>query len=142
MSNDHEHLKLLSVFHYVIGGLTALLACLPLIHLILGITMLTSPTTFANRPGETPPPAFIGWLFTAMGAAAFLGGQAMAVCMLLAGRYIGRCQAYMFVFVTACIECIFMPFGTVLGVFSIVVLMRDSVKVLFGRLPAAPPPLV
>ena len=31
------------------------------------------------------------------------------------------------------LECIFMPFGTVLGVFTIIVLMRDTVKELFGR---------
>ena len=29
------------------------------------------------------------------------------------------------------IECIFMPFGTVLGVFTIIVLMRPSMKELF-----------
>jgi hypothetical protein len=30
------------------------------------------------------------------------------------------------------IECIFIPFGTVLGVFTIIVLMRPTVKELFG----------
>jgi hypothetical protein len=30
------------------------------------------------------------------------------------------------------VACMFMPFGTVLGVFTIVVLLRDSVKELFG----------
>jgi hypothetical protein len=34
--------------------------------------------------------------------------------------------------VVAGIECIFMPFGTVLGVFTIIVLMRPSVRNLFG----------
>jgi len=44
------------------------------------------------------------------------------------------------------IECLFMPFGTVLGVFTIMVLMRDPVKQLFGvnpvesaSAPVAPP---
>jgi hypothetical protein len=31
------------------------------------------------------------------------------------------------------VECLFMPVGTVLGVFTIIVLVRDSVKELFGR---------
>jgi len=39
--------------------------------------------------------------------------------------------------VMAAIECIFMPFGTVLGVFTIVVLARPSVKEMF-ELNAAP----
>jgi len=41
--------------------------------------------------------------------------------------------------VMAGIECLFMPFGTVLGVFTILVLVRESVKPLFGvNLPTAP----
>jgi len=39
----------------------------------------------------------------------------------------------MFCFVVACIECLFMPFGTVLGAFTIIVLMRPSVKNLFAQ---------
>jgi hypothetical protein len=31
----------------------------------------------------------------------------------------------------ACVECIFIPFGTVLGAFTILVLMRPSVKEMF-----------
>jgi hypothetical protein len=29
------------------------------------------------------------------------------------------------------IECVFMPFGTVLGVFTIIVLVREDVKAMF-----------
>jgi hypothetical protein len=38
----------------------------------------------------------------------------------------------MFCLVMAGIACIFMPFGTALGVLTIIVLMRDSVRELFG----------
>jgi hypothetical protein len=34
--------------------------------------------------------------------------------------------------VMAGVECIFSPFGTVLGIFTIFVLMRESVKQMFG----------
>lgn len=44
----------------------------------------------------------------------------------------------MYCLVMAGIECMFMPFGTVLGVFTIIVLMRESVQKLF----AANEPLV
>jgi len=33
----------------------------------------------------------------------------------------------------AAVECIFMPFGTVLGVFTIIVLNRPSIKALFQQ---------
>ena len=37
------------------------------------------------------------------------------------------------------IECMFTPFGTVLGVFTIIVLMRPEVKTMFGIVTAPPP---
>ena len=41
MDQDSEHLKMLALFHYIVGGLAALFACFPIIHLVLGIAMLT-----------------------------------------------------------------------------------------------------
>jgi hypothetical protein len=43
----------------------------------------------------------------------------------------------MFCLVMGGVECLFMPFGTVLGVFTIIVLMREPVKQLFGVNPPA-----
>ncbi len=40
MQQDEEHLKLLSIFHYVVGGLAALFACFPIFHLIMGIVFI------------------------------------------------------------------------------------------------------
>jgi hypothetical protein len=36
-----------------------------------------------------------------------------------------------FSFILACIECLSMPFGTILGVFTIIILSKDSVKALY-----------
>src|SRR5438128_6559299 len=57
----------------------------------------------------------------------------MAVCILIAGRSLSRREGYSFALVIACIECLFIPFGTILGVFTIVVLSRESVKASFER---------
>lgn len=139
LSEDEQHMRLLSIFHYVVGGLTALIACLPLMHLTIGLFMLIAPESMAAK-GEELPPAFVGWMFTCMGAGMFLAGLACAVCIALAGRFIARRTRYWFVFVLACFQCAFFPFGTALGVFTIIVLSRPSVKALFpGVLPAASP---
>lgn len=130
-TQDEEHLRLLSIFHYVVGGLTALFACIFLLHLGMGITMLVAPEQFTGGKGP-PPPHFVGWMFTAMGGGLFLLGEALAACMILAGRALARRRRHTFVFVIACIECIQMPFGTVLGVFTILVLSRPTVKALFA----------
>jgi hypothetical protein len=130
---DNEHLKLLSVFHYVVSGLAAFFACIPIIHLVVGLIFVFAPQSFG--PGSNPPPALIGWFFVAFASAFILLGWAFAVLVLIAGRFIARRKHHTFCFVAACVECLFMPFGTVLGVFTILVLNRQSVKELFGAQP-------
>jgi len=131
MNEDLRHLKLLSVFHYVVGGLAALFSCMFLIHLILGLAMLISPESMTGSDGA-PPPAFVGYIFTIIGGGSFLLGLAFSICILYSGKLLHKQKKYLYSFVIACIECIFMPFGTVLGVFTIIVLSRSSVKKLYG----------
>jgi hypothetical protein len=135
-TDDKEHLRLLSIFHYVVGAFTLFIACFPLIHVGLGLAMVFAPQWFSGKPGDEPP-AFVGWLFTCMGAGMFLAGLSLALCVVLAGRFIVQRRRYWFVFVVACFECAIFPFGTALGVFTIVVLSRPTVKSLFGDLPPA-----
>ncbi len=130
-NQDEQHLRLLSIFHYIVGGFTALIACFPLIHLGLGLAMLFSPEFFSGKPGEQPPPAIIGGLFICVGGLLFLAWQALAVSTILSGRFLARRKRYWFVFVIACLQCVLFPFGTALGVFTIVTLSRESVKELF-----------
>ncbi|MGC2626385.1 MAG: hypothetical protein WA269_06065, partial [Candidatus Udaeobacter sp.] len=84
------------------------------------------------KPGEDLPPEFLGWIFAVIGSGLFLFGLAIAICILIGGRSLALRKRYSFAMVMACIECIFVPFGTVLGVFTIVVLSRESVKELFS----------
>jgi hypothetical protein len=127
-SDNEEHLRLLGIFHYVVAALTALFALFPLIHFTVGWFLLHAPPT---KQGE-PPPAFVGYIFMGFGAAFFLLGQSFAACVFAAGRCIRARTYYWFVFVMACLQCAFFPFGTVLGVFTIVVLSRPAVKQTFG----------
>ena len=126
MNRDEEHLKLLSIFHYVVGGIAGFWACFPLIHLCIGIAMLGG----AFRGG---PPPVLGLFFVMMALTVITLGWALAICIIIAGRCLVKRQHYKFCFVIACISCAFMPFGTVLGVFTIIVLMRPSVKKLFAE---------
>ena len=43
MNRDDQHLKLLSIFHYVLGGLTALFSLFGLFYLIFGLVMILAP---------------------------------------------------------------------------------------------------
>jgi hypothetical protein len=61
--------------------------------------------------------------------------EAMTACTLLAGYNLSRKKRYLFCFFIACIYCIQIPLGTILGVFTIVVLARPGVRELFDRGP-------
>lgn len=129
MSQDQEHLKLLSIFHYIVGGIGALFSLFPLIYVVLGILFLIVSNRLIGS--GTPPPFFLGWIFIILGGGFMLIGLAFAVCVILAGRFIAKHKHYIFCLVIASLNCLFMPFGTILGVFTIVVLVRPSVKAMF-----------
>jgi hypothetical protein len=104
----------------------------PLLYTTVGAIFIFAARHGTAKPGEDLPPEFLGWIFAVLGALLFLIGIAMAICILIAGRSIAHRKRYSFVLVMACIECLFNPFGTILGVFTIVVLPRESVKALFS----------
>jgi hypothetical protein len=129
MQQDLQHLRLLSIFYYVVAGLLALVSCVPIIHVAVGIMMIASPASMSG-PGGGPPPA-LGWMFVLVGGSIILLGWATAVCLAVAGWHLGRCRHYIFCMVMAALACLFHPFGTILGVFTFIVLLRPSVKRLF-----------
>src|SRR4030095_10474179 len=132
MNQDREHLRLLAIFHYIVAGLAALFSFFPLLYTTIGAIFIFAARHGTARPGEELPPEFLGWIFAVIGSVLFLIGLAMAICILIAGRSLAHCKRYSFALVMACIECVFVPFGTILGVFTIVVLSRESVRVLFS----------
>lgn len=129
-NRDEEHLKLLAMFHYIVAGLGALFACMPLIHVFIGIMMTQDPSLFNGphaAPAGGPPPAFIGYLFASVGAFFVLLGWGLAVCTFISGRFLAKRRERTFSFGVAALLCCFFPFGTALGVFTIIVLSRESV---------------
>jgi hypothetical protein len=118
----------LSIFHYVLAGLSVLISLFPIIHLVLGIMMVTIPGH--HGPG-TPEPEFVGWIFIGFAILFILCGLTFSGFIFATARCLSRRTHHTYCLVMAGIECLLMPYGTVLGVFTIVVLMRDEVKALF-----------
>lgn len=132
MNRDEEHVRLLSIFHYILAALMALVAMVPVIHLLMGFFLIFGAHHFPVKPGETPPPAFVGWIVVAFAGIFITAGLTLATLVFFAGRNLARKRHHQFCFVIACLICLFVPLGTVLGVFTIITLNRDSVKQLFG----------
>lgn len=131
MNEDQLHLRLLSVFHYIVAGIVALFSLLPLFHLAIGVAMITGQLD----TGETRDPMAIlmGLFFVGFAAAWIVSGIVFAACLVIAGFFLSQQRHYVFCLIIAGLACMFVPFGTVLGVFTIVVLMRPSVKKLFDQ---------
>ena len=129
-NEDLKLLDLLALFHYIAGGIIALFSCLPFLQFI-GIDMI-SENFFEDSYGFGGSP-FMGWIFMIMGTVYIVLGWSMAVCIILAGKKLKKRKSRLFCMVIAGIECMFMPFGTILGIFTLIVLNKDSIKGIFAE---------
>ncbi|MEJ2627597.1 MAG: hypothetical protein P8078_03440, partial [bacterium] len=77
------------------------------------------------------PPQFLGWFLIILPALIIILGWTLAVLIIITGKKLKQRTSRTFCLVIAGLECFIMPFGTVLGVFTIIVLMRESVQKLF-----------
>lgn len=97
---------------------------------------------FATIPLESassataPPPAFLGWFFFLIGGAFMLAFGAFAALKIATGFWIRKRQRRTASLVAAGIACLSVPFGTMVGVLTFLVLLRPSVKALYESEPA------
>ena len=136
-SRDADHLRVLSILHYVWGGLIMLFACFALIYVVVGLMIATNrwpgmPPRPTSAPTGQPPPAFVGSLIAGMGGCGLIGGWGLGIATIVSGRRMMQRRSRVFSIVIASISCLSVPLGTTLGVFTIVILMRDSVKALYA----------
>jgi hypothetical protein len=128
---DADHLRLLAVFHFVFAGLAVLGLGLLALHYALMHSLFLHPEKWSQQKNAAPPPkelfAVLKWFYIIIGSALV----AALIANLLSGVLICKRRGRVFSLVVGGINCIQIPFGTVLGVFTIVVLLRDSVRELY-----------
>ena len=133
-NNDINFLKLLSIFHYIMGGAIAFLALISAIYLIRGILFIVSPESFPIESIMiliTPGHKLSEYIFTFINGIYFILGVIFAIAVIRSGRFLRLHKKYWFSFVIACLLCCIVPFGTVLGILTLIVLSRKSVKELY-----------
>jgi hypothetical protein len=134
---DESHLHLLSVFHFVMGGLYTLGIGFVALHFLFMrmIMLMPQPAPAPSFPAAPSPPVtpadmmpiLIGfYIVIALVIAALATGN------ILAGVWIRKRIRHSLTFVVAAINCAVFPFGTVLGVFTIIVLSRVTVKMSYA----------
>jgi len=135
---DSDHLRLLSIFYYVFSALMALCGTFPVIHLVIGLAILGGGMPGPpQKQGQVQPPPFpglfLGWIFVIVASVAIVFAWTLSICCMVVARSLRRRRRYLFCLIIAGVACLQQPFGLALGIFTIIVLMRPSVKATFER---------
>lgn len=124
---DLEHLRWLRIGYIVHGILFFLIGLFPVAHLVVGVMMLMG----AFEGGKDAPPQFMGIFFIAIALFIMVGAAVMGVLNLIVARALKTRTRYVFCIVISALNLMFSPVGIVIGIFSLIVLLRESVKQLF-----------
>jgi hypothetical protein len=127
---DADHLNLLSIFHFVGAGLALLGILFLIVHFTFMHFIFTNPEMWQGQKGGPPPPEIFSMLIVFYIA----GGiwlATSAILNVLSGIFLHTRKNRTFSLVVAGINCVHMPLGTVLGVFTIIVLLRPSVREMY-----------
>ena len=130
-AESENQLNLLAIFHYVVGGLVIVFGCFPMLHVISGVIMISVPV-WEDDP-ETLPLVFMGVFFVVIGLFVMSMFWTLGCFLIYGGRCLQHRRRWTLCLVVAACACMFMPFGTILGVFTIIVLNRPVVRTMFGQ---------
>lgn len=128
---DAEHLKLLRWGYFVSAGFTAFFSLFGLAYAGMGALMSSMPF----KKGDEPPQGFF-LMFIIIGLLITVIGLGIAAAKLRVAKALRERDSRTFCYVVAAITMLGMPYGTALGILTMLVLSRPSVAKMFG---AGPP---
>lgn len=152
-SLDEQHLRVLSVLYFAYGGKAGFLALAVLLLPVAGWLVPPPGTAWMSWPWGDPvvpgwpwsdPAAAPGWpwgepaatlvgcLFMAIGAWLFLVFATMAALRITTGLALRRHRHRTLCLTGAALTTLQVPIGTILGIATLVVLLRPSVEQLFS----------
>ncbi len=146
-AEDAEHLSALSIGHYMMAGLSAIAAIPLVVYAFVGARLAEQLTNemaltmgdISGQAGVNPlagaPEAMmkdLGTLMIAMTVLSFVLIVVTAIGFFLVGLKLRQRRWWTFCYLSGWGECLMFPFGTILGVFTIIVLSRPTVKRSFG----------
>lgn len=135
-----ERLRFLAIGFYVRGGVVALFSCFLLIYFAMFFAISFIPESGWNPPAKAshssswdasptpapvnpgPPPAIVFRIFAGIMGGMTLLGWTLGALTAYAGRCIQKRKHRVFVYVMAAFNCIFIPYGTLLGVCTFIIL--------------------
>ena len=131
VDRDLEHLRLLGLVYYILAASAGIGT------LVTAIWFAFAGTTFPqvsmnSAVGGLFARPLMGAILGSAGVLALAAGLGWALLAYFAGRNLGAHRARVFCMVIAALTCLSFPWGTALGVCTLIVLNRRPVKVLFS----------
>jgi hypothetical protein len=130
---DEEHLKLLGIAHYVIAALELLGCGAGAVYVAMAFFV---PAAIEQSGDPNVPPELVGSIGVVLGTV----GVGIAVFSLVmsgltayAGWSLHNCRNRILILVVSALHLLSMPFGTILGVLTIIVMSRPAVTTRFER---------
>ncbi|MEJ2196814.1 MAG: hypothetical protein P8X73_18420 [Ignavibacteriaceae bacterium] len=132
---DAEHLRLLCLFHYISGGIKLFLSLVLLFQFLLliffweGLMQSYDGHRFTsnNELDSTILNIFFYlWLFILV----IIISQ--GILEILSARFIKQRKNRIFSYILAIMNLLSIPYGTILGIMTIIVLSRNSIKELYN----------
>jgi hypothetical protein len=146
-AEDREHLSALSIGHFILAGVALFSGIPALVWGVAGAKLVDEVgSDFSMAMGDIAGQQ-AGDPFGGNADAMIQDVQTLLVTAIVAGLAIALISAihltvvgvqirnrrwWTFCYLTGWGECLMFPFGTILGIFTIIVLGRPSVKKLFG----------
>ena len=124
-----HHLPTLSVLHYVYGVLELLGGMAVLV--LIGMGWFLSSDWLAAQAGEALPP-FLGAFLQGLGWVLFAILCTKGVLNIWSGWSISRATNRTLSMVTAALNCLNIPFGMALGIFTFIALSDREVREVYG----------
>ena len=124
-----HNLHTLVVLHYVYGAFVCLVGTALLVLVVVGSAM--NGGIFAEM-GADPPPQWVGAFLQGLGMFLFILIEAKGVMNIISAGLIARCKGRTFTYVTAALNCLNIPFGLALAIFTFVTLGGKEVRMEYG----------
>ncbi len=133
-----DRLRLLEIAYYIAGTVTIFFVSFLLIHFSIFLFMGLNPQFFDHAVGANdhqatppPPPAFFLVGANVIGLIILLGWT-FGGLQIYAGRCLKHRRNSLLILIVASVECLFIPWGTFLGVSTFMIMQRPGVHSLFS----------
>jgi ABC-type Fe3+ transport system permease subunit len=138
IDRDEEHLRLLKIGYYILAGINSFFVLVPIFLLGLGSLIASGAFPLSQNASSAEDPRTVGAIMLGIGMVTLVLGLAGVFVTFLTARSLRDHRRRTLCLIVAAFSCLYIPWGTAIGIATIMVLNRPNMRALFGG--QHPPP--